>query len=849
MDAERSFREFRQHRDPARLGEVFDLVADELFAVALHVCPDRAAAEDVVQSTFLTAIERAHRWDAARPLRPWLLGILQREAKREWRRRARRRQHEQVAAGGAPPPEQFVLAAEVREAVTAAIRSMPQPYREVLELRLLQGLSNAGIAARKQRAPGVVRTQLWRGLEMLRGLLPKGIALGAAGQLAPQAGLAAVRARVVAAAVSPKAVGAIGALAGVLVMKKVLVAAAALVVCASLTWIVWPRAAEESERLDAARAATVATADLQDPAPAASPAQPRRELVERPHQAAASPAPASAPAAAGFAVDVALVDPQGHPVADAELGAYEPSWATDKKDRRSLRERREAAEPFLRVRTDVAGRARLAIPHEACFLLGHKEGVGTTGDILVRQRPREELRLVLVRPVRIAGVVLDAHGAPLAGASVEVDGGGSHPAVAPPAQRTGGDGRFAFVVVAGGSYRVAARDQLRWSSHVAVNTFTDRSDREVVLRFPGAFSVRGLLLDERGQPMRGRVFVVAEAMVRARPGQWHGAEAGTDGRFEVLLNEGGAHHVCGGIEGWTPGIAKVELDDAFRHREVTLQVRPFLPVDGQVVDEHGVPCAGVHVGLGLADPGDAFVSRTLELTGILPRGDTDRNGRFRFLAPAHLRYRLGVKIGHLYAHKQEVALPASGVVITLVAADRQGFTVAGHVFDARTRTPVPAFRVQLLTHSGNGHRSQVVARVQDAGGRFEVGPFPARARYSLTIEAEDYAETDVGPFDATVRREEVRVDLPPCGRVAVRVLHGDGRPAVKVHVGLVHVPDRPFGRAHQGPTDGEGRIVLDGVVPGRCRVGTFPPGEPARHVWQEVEVVAGGEAEVRLVLP
>ena len=47
------FLQFRRSRDPAVLGEVFDRCADDLFAVALHVANDRAAAEDLVQATFL----------------------------------------------------------------------------------------------------------------------------------------------------------------------------------------------------------------------------------------------------------------------------------------------------------------------------------------------------------------------------------------------------------------------------------------------------------------------------------------------------------------------------------------------------------------------------------------------------------------------------------------------------------------------------------------------------------------------------------------------------------------------------------------------------------------------------
>jgi DNA-directed RNA polymerase specialized sigma24 family protein len=108
MNLEQLFQQFQRTRDPARLGEVFDLCADDLFAVALHLCRDRAADEDLVQSTFLVAIERDGRYEAGRPLRPWLLGILYREAKR-LRRRPRVPDAGRLPQREAPPPAQVVL--------------------------------------------------------------------------------------------------------------------------------------------------------------------------------------------------------------------------------------------------------------------------------------------------------------------------------------------------------------------------------------------------------------------------------------------------------------------------------------------------------------------------------------------------------------------------------------------------------------------------------------------------------------------------------------------------------------------------------------------------------------------
>src|SRR6187399_2406055 len=73
---EASFLAWRTGADLRALAQVFDETAPELYAVARHLARGTSEAEDLVQETFLAAIERAPSYDPARPLRPWLFGIL-----------------------------------------------------------------------------------------------------------------------------------------------------------------------------------------------------------------------------------------------------------------------------------------------------------------------------------------------------------------------------------------------------------------------------------------------------------------------------------------------------------------------------------------------------------------------------------------------------------------------------------------------------------------------------------------------------------------------------------------------------------------------------------------------------
>jgi len=208
---DRDFQTFRQSRDPAALAAVFDAAAPRLLLVAMHLCRDAATAEDLVQTVFLQVLRDIDRFDPRRPVMPWLLGMLEHRAS-DRRQRAHVRRERAPDANAAQPlasgasPEHAAAANEVRERVAEALQGMPRDYRDVLTLRLVHELSAVDIAHAHGLPPATVRTRLRRGLELLRGALPRGIA--ARGLLALVAtelvlardGMAAVRTKVLAAA-------------------------------------------------------------------------------------------------------------------------------------------------------------------------------------------------------------------------------------------------------------------------------------------------------------------------------------------------------------------------------------------------------------------------------------------------------------------------------------------------------------------------------------------------------------------------------------------------------------------------------------------------------------------------
>lgn len=834
MRAEDLFQRFQQTREPAHLGAVFDLVADDLFAVALHLCRDEAEADDLVQATFLIAIERAYRYDAARPLRPWLLGVLQQEAKARRRRARRVVDPQRLPVTPEPPPVQIVLAAEAADAGAGAIAKVPQPYRDVLELRLLQSLENGEVAARLSRSPGAVRTQLWRGLELLRQLLPKGLALALAAQLSLRPGLAAVKQKVMSAAGAKAAATGGGAvvLAGAIMQKVWIGAAAAAVLAAG--WLAWPQRAADAALVDAPLSppAAAAASDKQQPL--------QGERTDRTLLASPSaPAPPTITASvAPITVRALVVDSHGDPVADAEIAVYAAKPAVDEHGQPRQAYVRLPSPPLLRAHTDVAGNTSFRIDRES-FVAARKDGLGISGDIRVAPEMRElcaELRLVLRPSLRITGTVLMADGSPARGASVDCFSFGERGWHLPPAAITGEDGRFAFELVAERAFTFGAHLGDQHAPAIQIGPDKEPADRDITLRFPGAFSVRGVLLDADGRPTAGSIRLLTQPGQRARG--HHQAKANARGEFALLLTEGGSFEIFGGVAGQNVVHMPLLLDGDNPHRNVTLRLPPRIDamIAGRAVDEHGIGCAGVKVAVGPLSEEPAWM--LLGLSKLQPQyrhlTDTAADGSFRFVVPGNQGYRLSFGKA-LWVHGPEVMPPAENVLLIVRDADQQGFTIHGRVIAAATGRPVAQFRAFLVEHQTSGGSSDsAIANGKD--GTFEAGPYPIGRRYSVRVEADGFGDADLGPFDATVRCEQLTARMQALGSVLVTVLRADGMPAVKAHVGLDRQGSHPFEAAHQGDTDAEGRVRIANLT------------ADSYTLYATAEVATAGKAQNELVV-
>lgn len=156
--------------DHAAWEQIFRQVYPALAAFAVRrVGPH--LADDVVSETMSRAVVgiRRFRWTEA-GLEPWLFGIARRVVADQFRAAGRRRRGDEAGLGDgwrAGPLEQLELDEE-HAAVRAAFEALPPADREILELRVIAGLTPDQVAAVVGKRSGAVRTAQSRALARLR---------------------------------------------------------------------------------------------------------------------------------------------------------------------------------------------------------------------------------------------------------------------------------------------------------------------------------------------------------------------------------------------------------------------------------------------------------------------------------------------------------------------------------------------------------------------------------------------------------------------------------------------------------------------------------------------------------
>jgi RNA polymerase sigma-70 factor, ECF subfamily len=815
-------------RSPKDLAALFDLAAPELFRLALHLCPDAATAEDVLQDTFLAVLERVEQWDAGRAAMPWLVGILRNEALMARRRAARRPDPGRLESAPPDDPAATASSAEQRERVREAMRRLPEPYREAAILRWRYGLEPAAIAEVKDVPPATVRSWLHRALKTLRGELAALPAL-----LLPhraERGLDAVRAAVVqraAAQTVGSAAAAALATGGLLMAKKTIVAVVLVLLVAVGGWVaarpadVTPKSAEPSAApvdLPASRT-TPAARTRSDAAVETSPGTPTSTR--------SAPEPEK-PKDVHTRVTGRVVDVKGTPVAGARVAVRSQSL-------------RAELSPTLTGENGSFDLDVASSPRDPEWLEWPRAGVRSVAFVAAARSCATTIRavelvsggslelgdVVLAPGGTIRGRVLDAAGSPVAGAWVGLED--TRTASVPEFERrlwerdravsgvpTLSDEKGAFVLegAAVGTARVfAGKDGFRSARSAVADVVAGGSvDVEVRLEPQRAEDwVEGRVLGPDGEVVRGAHFTFycqAQSPDRCSTQQ---IREGADGAFSIPVDYVATYHVLvdDPSRKWGPAFVESlrpgDRDVAIRFpapRTVPVKVssrdgEPVLDWEAQLSPaavRFGYTIYGIEPG---PHPGG---SADLRVPGFAFRLDVRANG--------FLRGSFGPFDPTALPHAIECVLTRAGRVRGRVATD-VGPAAGAHVL-AYMVTPAD----QRCTHDGLplAHFPDPEAEMRtDETGAFSL-PLVRKEKYVVRVELDGFAPSETQPlaFDPAADIEGVEVRLGHGGAIEGRVLTPTGRSPE----GTIAMAHRGDARPRSVRVGSDGRFRFEGLIPG-----------------------------------
>lgn len=158
---------------------LYDRYAPQLEAFLRRFVRDRALAEDLLQTTFLSVVRARGRYTPLSGLRGWMYAIAANAGRDALRRRGARPEQSfdpAVLSDLAPAPEGpdvgfNVSDPNVARAVDEALQQLPQDQREAVLLHKVQGLSFPEIARALGTTAGAAKVRAHRGYQRLKVLL------------------------------------------------------------------------------------------------------------------------------------------------------------------------------------------------------------------------------------------------------------------------------------------------------------------------------------------------------------------------------------------------------------------------------------------------------------------------------------------------------------------------------------------------------------------------------------------------------------------------------------------------------------------------------------------------------
>ncbi len=449
--------------------------------------------------------------------------------------------------------------------------------------------------------------------------------------------------------------------------------------------------------------------------------------------------------------------------------------------------------------------------------------------------------LVLGRCARLAGVVHNEVGKPVADVQVTVTTGreGFFMGGIGPRLTSDGNGRFERSGLTPGKYTVSTASPDFLPARVEVELTEGETHADVVIAMRAGRTIAGIVVDDQGASLSG-IKVAADRARELAPGvQVQSSSASeattTDANGGFVLH--GLESATVNVDAWGPGYARGHVANvAAGTTDVVVRLERFGSVTGRVIDAAGAPVVGTRVmaeRVGNAGPPllGAESDRKTGVDGVFVV-ERVRPGATKIVAEGdnHLRVESAVIDVHPGQRVEGVALVVQrGAALVVKVTDAAGKPVAGarvRVTDSpigdapsggdRGRTVRMARRVSAGGSSvAMGNDTEHGSATTDAKGLARIGGLPAGSMVARVAHDQ---------FAAAVSGE---VTIPAAGEVTTEVMVVAGG---FVQLEVLDAARDPLARANyqlQGP-------FVDGVEPkvdsGKCdaqglaTVGPLAPG-------------------------
>ena len=155
--------------DQDAMAQLYARYSSVVYAVALRVLGDTAAAEDVLQEIFIQLWRNPGAFDSGRGnLAPWLAVITRNRAVDSLRKRRPQTEISETTVSVEPDLASQADRGRAMEKVRAVLKDMPEAQRSSLEMAYFEGYSHSEIAEKTGEPLGTVKTRIRNGLMLLR---------------------------------------------------------------------------------------------------------------------------------------------------------------------------------------------------------------------------------------------------------------------------------------------------------------------------------------------------------------------------------------------------------------------------------------------------------------------------------------------------------------------------------------------------------------------------------------------------------------------------------------------------------------------------------------------------------